>query len=199
MWRIASFVALRVGLVGLIVWAVVALEPERKWVRKQPLANPIGVVSVEGGVLHLADGRSIRVAGIEPRAGVDAELFDTFLRAATVQGVEIERDAGDGSAVMLAEPRFHYTCGTCARGRLGHSISCRLDVLAIMTDHAEMRDSEALTGRERWRLEAAMLLRNGGEPVSIGVRGDSLAMCGATFNLARFDEYAEAIVGRGPE
>ncbi len=169
------------------------------WVRQQPLGNPIEVVSVEGGRLHLADGRVFRVAGIDPRAEVDAALFDRFLRVVTTQGVEVLRDVGDGSAVMLAEPRFHHWCGTCARRSRGHSVSCPLGALAIMTGYAMEGSGETLTARERWQLASAEALRDTTEPVTIGVRGESLEISAAAFTLKRFDEYAEAVVGRGPE
>lgn len=44
-----------------------------------------------------------------------------------------------------------------------------------------------------------LALRDTTEPVTIGVRGESLEVFAAAFTLMRFDEYAEASVGRGPE
>lgn len=197
--RLRVVVVACVLLLGIAACALMVRGSGRTWVRQQPLANPIEVVRVEGGRLDLADGRVFRVAGVEPREGVDAEMFDRFLRAVTIQGVEVVRDVGDGSAVMLAEPRFHHWCGTCARRNRGHSVSCSLGVLAVIMGYASEGGGETLTARERWQLASAEALRDTTEPVRIGVRSESLEISAAAFTLKRFDEYAEAVVGRGPE
>lgn len=131
------------------------------WERINYLAAPIGVIKVQDGKVTLADGRVFAPAGIIAAPGISPEQFDQALRVATMQGLEITRELGDGHAIMRAEPRFYNWCGTCgARRRGGHywlgdSVGCDLAQVLILTNYARFDPAAtSLKPIERWRLDA---------------------------------------------
>lgn len=130
------------------------------WVREQPLRSPIAVTSVHEGTILLTDGRAFRPAGVRKLESVAAEDFDNALRVMVAQGVVVIRDVGDGSAFLLAEPKFYNPCGT--RGMDGNPwkrgagsyFQCPISELLIQTGYAAPTLAQnGLTKRELWRLE----------------------------------------------
>lgn len=132
------------------------------WERETPLRAPVAVTDVRDGVMTLADGRTFRPAGIQRRESVSQDAYDDTLRVIAAQGVIVTRDIGDGSALLLAEPRFYNWCGTRGyqgnpRARLaGFYVQCPLSEAMIHWGYAVPDlDQEGLTPHERWRLEGA--------------------------------------------
>ncbi|CAN5686448.1 hypothetical protein BH11PLA1_BH11PLA1_02330 [soil metagenome] len=133
------------------------------WRREHPLLAPLTVQRVEDGVLTLADGRRFRPAGIVKTESVTVQEFDTALRVACAQGVEIVRDCGDGRAFLRVEPRFYNWCGTRGyEGRpwahfAGEYDPAPLSEFLVYCGYATTDLSQPdLTARERWRLEGAI-------------------------------------------
>jgi hypothetical protein len=154
----AAALLLVVGLLTLL--SLVGVFDFDVWERDAPLLNPIAVTGVHNGTLMLADGRTLRPAGVRRIDGVSIEDYDRALRVMTAQGVVVLRDLGDGSAFLLSEPRFYNWSGTRnykgnAWARWGGSyLQCPLSELLIQSAYAESDlDQSGLTARERWRLE----------------------------------------------
>ena len=129
------------------------------WEREKPLVNPVAVTSVREGVITLANGRTIRPAGVRRREGVSVDAYDNAIRVMAAQGVEIDRDLGDGTAFLKAKPKSYNWCGT--RGYKGNPFArwagsyfqCSLSELLIRSGCAASDlDNNGLTDRERWRL-----------------------------------------------
>lgn len=102
----------------------------------------------------LADGRRFAPAGVKRKASVSQSDFDTALRIACAQGVEVTRDLGDGRAFLLADPKFWNWCGTHDGWRhwAGGTVSCPLSEFLVLAGYAEFDDrQEGLTDRERCR------------------------------------------------
>jgi hypothetical protein len=147
-----------------VCWVISAnfsVAPE-VWKRESPLVSPIAVLSVQDGTLTLADGRTFRPAGVGRRSTISASDYDEALRVISAQGVAVLRDRGDGTAFLLAEPRFYNWCGTCARRYAGQPGSrwmgtfyqAPLSELLVFTGYAYPEVHQPnLTERERWRLE----------------------------------------------
>ena len=130
------------------------------WKQENPLASPIAVTSVRDGAITLADGRVFRPAGVSRSDGVTAEDYDKAVRVIVAQGVVLVRDLGDGSAFLLAEPKFYNWCGTRNADGIpwkrwaGSYFQCPVSELLIQTAYAiPALDQAGLTARERWRLE----------------------------------------------
>ncbi|HLP84108.1 MAG TPA: hypothetical protein VK157_07135 [Phycisphaerales bacterium] len=178
MRRVVQIILIAAGI--LLVPALIApfagLRPPQ-WKRESPLANPIPVTTVRDGTLTLADGRTLRPAGITRRANITPAQFDEALRIMTAQGFTITRDLGDGTALLHCEPRFYNTCGTSQQGRFfrpgwaGSYLPCPLSELLIIAAYADPTpaDSQAdqptsratsLTPHERWRLQATASQRS---------------------------------------
>lgn len=154
----AAALLLVVGLPTLL--SLVGVFDFDVWERDAPLLNPIAVTRVHNGTLMLADGRTLRPAGVRRIDGVSIEDYDRALRVMTAQGVVVLRDLGDGSAFLLSEPKFYNWSGT--RGYKGNAwarwggsyLRCPLSELLIQSAYAESDlDQAGLTARERWRLE----------------------------------------------
>lgn len=130
------------------------------WYRETPLRDPITVTSVRDGTMTLADGRSFRPAGVRRGDGVQVGDYDNALRVMCAQGVVVIRDLGDGTAFLVAEPKFYNWCGTrnhlgIPSARWGGSyFQVPLSELLVQTAHAKPDlDQTRLTAHERWRLE----------------------------------------------
>ncbi|MFN8728491.1 MAG: hypothetical protein ACK55O_09465 [Phycisphaerales bacterium] len=130
------------------------------WKREKPLASPIAVTSVRDGAITLSDGRVFRPAGVQRPEGVAAEDYDNAVRVIVAQGVIVVRDLGDGSAFLLAEPKFYNWCGTRNADGIpwkrwaGSYLQCPVSELLVQTAYAiPALDQDQLTARERWRLE----------------------------------------------
>jgi hypothetical protein len=158
-------IAVTVGvaaLATLIILARTGTFRAEVWERDTPLIHPIAVTSVQNGSLTLADGRTLRPAGISRPDTVSPDNFDLALRVMCDQGVLVLRDLGDGTAFLLAEPRFYNWCGT--RGYKGNPwarwagsyLQAPVSELLIQSAYAQPAlDQAGLTPRERWRLEGA--------------------------------------------
>lgn len=176
-------IAAGILLVPALVAPFAGLRPPQ-WKRELPLAHAIAVTNVHDGTLTLADGRTLRPAGITRRANTTAAQFDQALRIMTAQGITITRELGDGTALLHCEPRFFNTCGTSKQGRFfrpgwaGSYLPCPLSELLIIAAYADPmpesppespNDTEStspaapltptLTPHERWRLQAATHIR----------------------------------------
>lgn len=130
------------------------------WERESPLLGAVTVTSVRAGVVTLADGRRFRPAGVRRGDGVSAEEFDRAIVVMCAQGVVVIRDLGDGSAFLLAEPKFYNWCGTRGyRGNpwarwAGSYFRCPLSEVLVQCGYATAATEQAgLTPLERWRLE----------------------------------------------
>jgi hypothetical protein len=130
------------------------------WERDTPLRGAVPVTSVRDGVVTLADERSFRPAGVRRADGVSTDAFDDAIRVTCAQGVVVTRDLGDGSAFLLAEPKFYNWCGTRGyRGNpwarwAGSYFQCPVSELLVQCGYATADTEQAgLTTRERWRLE----------------------------------------------
>lgn len=191
---------LKIGLLLFILVTGVCLflkfDTRRYDVRDRPLAHPIVVSSVGDGVLHLADGRALRPAGIAfPSDPAARETAMTLLRIATKQGVEVRSDLGDGSAFLTCEPRFYNWCGT---GRIkGWYIPCGLSELLVTTGHGTIDAHASIAPVDLARLHAAERLGSErgdvSQPVPFiesGVRFDGFAHW-----LGRLDEYIKVMGG----
>jgi hypothetical protein len=130
------------------------------WVREQPLRSTTAVTSVHDGTILLADGRAFRPAGVRRLESVAVEDFDNALRVMIARGVVVIRDVGDGTAFLLAEPKFYNACGT--RGMDGNPwkrwagsyFQCPMSELLIHVGYAAADlAQDGLTKRELWRLE----------------------------------------------
>ncbi len=130
------------------------------WYRENPLRGPITVTSVRDGTMTLADGRSFRPAGVRRADGVETEVFDNGLRVMCAQGVVVLRDLGDGTAFLIAEPKFYNWCGT--RNHLGipwarwggSYFQVPLSELLVQAAYAKPDlNQTSLNAHERWRLE----------------------------------------------
>ncbi len=121
LWRTGWVVAICGTLVLLCLWAVsddlIGFGP-RRVVRTNPLKNSLRVVSIQGEVLTLADGRRVRTAGATlNRTGSTVDpSADSFLKLLIDCGVEIEwignpDSSGVSPAVLRCEIPFHHWCG----------------------------------------------------------------------------------------
>lgn len=148
-------------LIILSIVVVRAMLRQGSWQRASPLADPITVRSVEGGVLVFADGRRLKPAGVERRDEVATDEYDAFLHAATAQGVEIIRSVDSSSAILIAEPKFWNWCGTSNQRWPGSYIRWPLAELLIISNYADP-DSDAhatMAEDERDRLASAIRFR----------------------------------------
>lgn len=130
------------------------------WKREHPLVAAIAVTSVRDGTIALADGRAFRPAGVRRHDGVSLEEFDKALSAVVAQGVVVVREVGDGSAFLVAEPKFYNWCGTRNMDGVpwkrwaGSYLQCPVSELLIQMGYATADlEQVGLTARERWRLE----------------------------------------------
>ena len=130
------------------------------WKREDPLVSPLTVTSVREGAITLIDGRVFHPAGVRRPEGVAADDYDNALRIIVAQGVVVVRDLGDGSAFLLAEPKFYNSCGTRNADGIpwkrwaGSYLQCPVSELLVQTAYAvPVLDQDRLTARERWRLE----------------------------------------------
>jgi hypothetical protein len=139
------------ALVVAVIVLILSTTNTRRWTRERPLQNPLKVVDVTGGVLTLEDGRRFTPAGVQLLNERDGVSVDGFLRTATLQGVEIIRDLGNGSALLLVEPKFYNWCGTSTTWA-GSYLRCHLSCLLIHYRLAVHRETPLLTPRERWLL-----------------------------------------------
>lgn len=145
----ASFVVSESGVLDVDVWE-----------REDPLPSPIAVTCVRDGAITLSDGRVLRPAGVTRRESVSVAEYDNALCVIVAQGVVVTRDLGDGTAFLLAEPRFYNWCGT--RGYHGNPwarwagsyIQCPLSELLVGAAYADVDlNQSGMTAREIWRLE----------------------------------------------
>ncbi|MBX9737600.1 MAG: hypothetical protein K2X32_11810 [Phycisphaerales bacterium] len=130
------------------------------WYRENPLVDPVSVISVHEGKITLRDGRVFRPAGVQRAKNVSPDEFDTALRVMCAQGVVLIRDLGDGSAFLLAEPKYYNPCGTRNHNGIpwqrsaGRYFQCPLSEFLIQSGYAVCDlNRPGLTARERWRLE----------------------------------------------
>lgn len=130
------------------------------WTRQNPLVAPLTATTVRDGAITLTDGRVFRPAGVRCAAGVGADEYDNAVRVIVAQGVVVVRDLGDGTAFLLAEPKFYNWCGTRGSSGLpqqrwaGSYLQCPVSELLVQTGYAvPALNQEGLTARERWRLE----------------------------------------------
>jgi hypothetical protein len=196
-WILVSAAILAIVIANVVVTSQPRWLFPRSPIREHPLQNPIRVISVDEHGLALADGRRLRPAGIQYPDDERRAQAMGFLRLAVAQGVVIDRDLGEeGSAVMTCEPYFYNWCGT---GRIaGWYLQCGLAELMVAAGHATIADTTHLTLRERWRLQGATAL--GAQErgplayqTTLGIRFDAIAS-----EVARIDEFAEALIGPAP-
>lgn len=135
---VLACVLLLVAYVGLSALGVINLDV---WHRPTPLVNATAVASVRDGDVVLADGRKFRPAGVLRREGVGADEFDLALRIATAQGVIVERDLGDGSAMLRGEPKFHKSGSRVdfpGPNTLGWYRPCSVSEILLFTGYAKV-------------------------------------------------------------
>ncbi len=166
------------------------------WERESPLPNPITVITVQDGNITLSDGRTFRPAGVRRRGDVSADAYDDALRVIVAQGVVVIHDLGDGTAFLLAEPKYYNWCGTrCGYKGIpwarwaGSYLQRPLSELLIFSAYARPDlDHTALTARERWRLEGVeRFVRAGAEPVRISRNSVALQYSGDVCTLDDID------------
>jgi hypothetical protein len=153
------------------------------WDRKTPLVGALGVTGVRDGVVTLQDGRSFRPAGVDRRERVTPEQFDQALRVATAQGVIVERDLGDGSAMLRGEPKFYNSCGTCGdqgdprRRFAGRYLPCSVSEILLFTGYAKVdADQPGLLPKELRRMHGVIeVFFSGVEPKMTPISGLSTA------------------------
>jgi hypothetical protein len=170
-----AVVVLAAGLfVFAMMWNAGVLRREN-WTRETPLVDPVKVVAVKDGALTLEDGRVLRPAGISPAADVAPSLFDEALRAATLQGVVVTREFGDGRALLLAEPKFYNWCGTCGcDGWMGTYYRMPLSEAMVFLKYATIDTTQdGMTARERWRIEGANKFMANDGPARMSMRSRS--------------------------
>jgi hypothetical protein len=202
-WRLR--IALGVPTVALLGWIGYFALGEAGafnwefWTRDHPLVNPIRVTSVQEGSLKLEDGRNLRPIGVRRADGVSQADYDMALLAITSQGVVVERDLGDGRAVLIAEPRFYNWCGTrnYKEGRWAHwagvCIQCPASEALIHTGYATANlDEPGLLPRETWRLEGVCHLNHDDAPIRVAADG-SLRYDGYQSELRDLDELIESM------
>ncbi|MFT5422384.1 MAG: hypothetical protein ACI89L_000141 [Phycisphaerales bacterium] len=130
-----------------------------QWNRKHPLQNPFSVTTVNNGILSLADGRSLTLAGISPAGGVSQEEYDEFLQVAVLQGVKIVNEYSDGSASFVAEPKFYNWCGNSSDRWAGNYTQVPLAEFAIIAGFAmPSAQLDDFDDYKRWRLEGSTQL-----------------------------------------
>lgn len=165
------------------------------WERESPLPNRISVTSVQDGTVTLSDGRTCRPAGVRRRDNVPVGDYDDALRVIVAQGVVVIRDLGDGTAFLLAEPKYYNWCGTrCGyKGNpwarwAGSYLQRPLSELLIFSAYAKPDlEQTALTARERWRLEGVeRFVCEGAQPVRIS---QDLVALKYDENVNTFDDF----------
>jgi len=162
--RLVPFLVLIV--LGAIAVGAFVFESRPRWKRDHPLQGATQVERVENGVITLAGGEHIRPAGIREAPGLGPGEFDIFLRVATAQGVVIERQVDDSSALLQVEPRFWNWCGTSQRSKnwAGSYLQSPLSELAIICGVADPDLAQpGLSDQESERLAACEQLRPGVE------------------------------------
>ncbi len=156
------FMAASVLAVLIVLGALSATElfDYDVWTREHRLVSPTEVTSVRDGTITLADGRAFRPAGVRRSKDVTSQDFDKALRVIVAQGVFVTRDLGDGSATLVAEPKFYNWCGTRGadgipwKRNAGWYLPCPVSELLIQTAYAiPDLDQPGLTPKERWRIE----------------------------------------------
>jgi hypothetical protein len=169
------------------------------WYRENPLVRPIAVTSVLDGTMTLADGRVLRPAGVRRADGVPTEGYDRAIRLMCDQGVVVIRDLGDGSAFLVAEPKFYNWCGT--RGHNGNPwarwggsyFQLPMSELLVQSGYATPAwDQAGLTARERWRLEGVEHIGGIAEaPVRISEKLAAFRYDGSVRDLSDYDATLE--------
>lgn len=162
------------------------------WNRPSPLVGAVPVVSVHDGVMVLADGRAFTPDGVRRANGLAPEQFDLVLRVAGAQGVVVERDLGDGRAMVTVEPRFYNGCGSHSGWTrwAGSYVRHTLSQFLVLMGYAAFDPSQAgLTPMERWRLEGAAHIA--GRPADLPwAPGAAFHFSGAMGELSpNLDEY----------
>lgn len=161
-WRTAFTLAFFTLVAGIMLAPGVIIGRDF-WTREHPLVNPVAAIGVRDGVISLADGRNFRPAGIRMKTGTSAGEFDKVLMTMVAQGVVVERDLGDGRAVLICEPKFYNWCGTRGCGAknrrdrwAGGYFQCPLGPLLVVSGYAEaVLDEPGLDEINKWRLEGA--------------------------------------------
>lgn len=194
----AAALLLVVGLLTLL--SLVGVFDFDVWERDAPLFNPIAVTSVHNGTLMLADGRTLRPAGVRRSDGVSSEAYDRALRVMCAQGVVLLRDLGDGSAFLACEPKFYNWCGTRHHNgnpwaRWGGAyLQCPMSELLIQSAYAESDlDQSGLAARERWRLEGVRHLGVDASPTRISEGLAALRYDGNERFLRDYDAVLEML------
>lgn len=200
-WKVWLCGALLIGVVAFAVLPAFApsLFGRDFWTRDQPLINPIGAVGVRDGVITLADGRAFRPAGVRPKRGVASAEFDLALATMVAQGVVVERDLGDGRAILIGEPKFYNWCGTRGCGAknrwdrwAGGSYQLPLSPLLILMDYADPApDEPGLPAVERWRLEGVGTMQFD-ETLRISPTSNAFRFDARVRDLAYLDDLLES-------
>ncbi|MBK7403932.1 MAG: hypothetical protein IPJ41_04690 [Phycisphaerales bacterium] len=160
MLRVSILAAGLLAVAAVVVVFGTDLLHKEVWTRDTPLSNPIAVTQVSEGVLTLADGRTLRPAGVRRSDGVTPDEYDLALRTLVAQGVLVDRTLDDTRAMLTAEPKFYNWCGT--RGMEGNPFAhwaggyypCPVSEFLIIARYADPDpDQPGLTPCERWRLE----------------------------------------------
>lgn len=150
---------------------------------------------VADGAVHLADGRAFCPAGVRRLDKVTPEEFDDALRVLTAQGVVVERDLGDGTALMVVEPKFAQSCGTYASRQTGLErwrgdyIQCPLSEALISFGLAGCGD---LTGLDPRRERRMRYVANDASGSPTAVYGDAVWDFGAGRSLTLSIELFES-------
>lgn len=154
---VASVVAVLVFVT--VLWRTGVFDYD-VWKREHPLVSAIAVTSVRDGTITLADGRAFRPAGVRRHDGVSIDEFDKAVSVVVAQGVFVVREVGDGSAFLVAEPKFYNWCGTRNMDGVpwkrwaGSYLQCPVSELLIQMGYATADlEQVGLTAREQWRLE----------------------------------------------
>ncbi|MBY0311107.1 MAG: hypothetical protein K2W85_03465 [Phycisphaerales bacterium] len=144
----------------LVLGFPIGLIKTDNWVRNAPLSDPIIVRTVQDGTLILEDGTSVRPAGVRRAPGVPSAEYDSALAIMVAQGVIVHRVCDDGSAFLIAEPRFYNYCGTrrtlglFSTRTAGWYFRYPLSELLVHSGFAEPDPfSITLSANDRWRID----------------------------------------------
>lgn len=176
----------------VVVWPALPLG-RGPWTRDNPLIGAVAVTAIKDGAITLADGRCFRPAAVRQRANVSAAEYDAALRAITNQGVVVVRDLGDGSALLLAEPKFYNWCGNSAPHWAGSYYQCPVTDLLVRTAYADpWLDQPGLTARERCRLEGlGSLFHIEDTPIELSRDGTAFRLEGDERHLIDYEGMLE--------
>lgn len=125
------------------VWWVLPMfvTPSGVWTQKvrhgAPLRAPIAVVAHEQGSLHLEDGRTVKLAGVDwSDARFEDPMFKTVMDSLTQHGVEfVHEDAGSSHSLLLCKLPVWHWCGN--------------DPVATHYEHASLNEVVLLLGMGR--------------------------------------------------